>query len=1231
MRISYRRRPASRKPANSLTSYLFGLTTIATLSHALTVTPVPSPDLDLSNLGRVAIAGDFAGISLNEFEGQTEQPFNTNGSESLMIRLPNGVFSNILTTDASIQTICSFRGALILGGNFTSLDGRSSTGIAQFNLDDMTLSPIAGLLGQVNALFCDDDAGKVYVGGSFKAADSTNAITWVADSNWASLPFAGFNGPVTSITKASNGHIVFGGRFTGLGNTSTPSQPDEQAINLSTATISANQGTTAAGFSDPKNIVCKTGGTNGAGNTWLLADNTPGSWSAKFRYGFQPTKLRLWNTHQDGRGVKTWRYTALPINGIMNFTYVDPKTNQNISCTSECPLSDDPSVEFQDFHFVNNVGQDEFRIDVSEWYGKGGGLNGIELLQDDIFAYAINDFNEPSCANTSFASSATTTGDWKVTPSGQSSADYLSVNIPSPVNSAAASITFFPDIREAGNYTLSLYTPGCIQDNTCGTRGQVNITWSVSPNAPVGSKVLFQTNNFDKYDVLDMTILEASSSSFRPSVTITALNNQDLSSMTMVAQKVNFVLMNSTGGLNGLFDYDPSKAKIDTVDFGTSAFDKLGSTFSRGSAVSALATTGDITYIGGNFTSDKVRNIVAINSKDSSTVPLESGTNGQIMSMALVHNQLFVGGSFNNTSDGSNPALGNVAVYDTASKKWASLGAGVDGPVMNVVDMTLNLSSNKPESVIAVSGSFSQLLAFGSNPEHAVNGFAIWVKSQSNWLQNVNGPTPFLDGILSTSLINGADDGKSVYAGSLSSQVLRAEGAATMGNSIGSFPLNIQPPASAANMTTNFAGVRKRLSSANSTDVSGVVAGLFYKEGGLNVTILAGHFSATASDGTPFANMAFIDGVANNKVTGLPAGVTDASTFRAVAIQGSTLFAGGRVNGTVGESRVNGLVSFDMASKKFNQQPPSLSGGEGTVSSITVRPDSGEVFVGGSFEDAGSLDCPGLCVFSTATFQWSRPGFGLQGDVNAMMWSSKTKVVVGGNMTLNDTSAFLSSYDASSSSWSGFPELPGPVDAITAANKEGTQLWVSGTARDGSVYLMKYDGSSMVPAGITFDAETAIKSLQVFTVTEARDSESNLVDRNQVLMITGSLSIPNFGKASSALFDGDKIRPYALTSNTGNSAGSIAKIFVENPDNFFKPSKAGLAVGFIVLIGLAISLALMLLIVVAGLALDRYRKKRDGYVPAPTSMYDRGSGMRRIPPHELLDSLSKGRPGAPHV
>lgn len=72
---------------------------------------------------------------------------------------------------------------------------------------------------------------------------------------------------------------------------------------------------------------------------------------------------------------------------------------------------------------------------------------------------------------------------------------------------------------------------------------------------------------------------------------------------------------------------------------------------------------------------------------------------------------------------------------------------------------------------------------------------------------------------------------------------------------------------------------------------------------------------------------------------------------------------------------------------------------------------------------------------------------------------------------------------------------------------------------------------------------------------------------------------------------------------------------------------------FVVLIGLAISLGLILLLVVGGIILDRLRKKREGYSPAPTSMYDRGNGMQRIPPHELLESLGKSRPGGavPHV
>lgn len=70
---------------------------------------------------------------------------------------------------------------------------------------------------------------------------------------------------------------------------------------------------------------------------------------------------------------------------------------------------------------------------------------------------------------------------------------------------------------------------------------------------------------------------------------------------------------------------------------------------------------------------------------------------------------------------------------------------------------------------------------------------------------------------------------------------------------------------------------------------------------------------------------------------------------------------------------------------------------------------------------------------------------------------------------------------------------------------------------------------------------------------------------------------------------------------------------------------------FVVLIGLAISLGLTLIIVLAGVLLDRLQKKREGYIPAPTSMIDRSSGIRRIPPDQLFESLGRERTGVPQV
>lgn len=70
-----------------------------------------------------------------------------------------------------------------------------------------------------------------------------------------------------------------------------------------------------------------------------------------------------------------------------------------------------------------------------------------------------------------------------------------------------------------------------------------------------------------------------------------------------------------------------------------------------------------------------------------------------------------------------------------------------------------------------------------------------------------------------------------------------------------------------------------------------------------------------------------------------------------------------------------------------------------------------------------------------------------------------------------------------------------------------------------------------------------------------------------------------------------------------------------------------LALGFIVLIGLAISLALIFLIIAAGMVAEVLRRRMQGYSPAPAPAPDTSDNLRRVPPEELLGTLTSGRGG----
>jgi hypothetical protein len=370
---------------SSRLSQLF-LTTFALLPEirALNYATVPSPDLDLSSLGRIALAGNWDSISLYNYIGQGEGTVNTNGSQSVLGRYPSGAFFDLQSTDAYVKTMCSWvrsngtLGGVIVGGNFTDLGGQSAQGMALYDPTNNTVTPLPGLTGQVNSVYCDNENQVVYVGGQFSGGNSTNAIAWNI-GEWANLPFLGFNGPVNSITKLPNGNIAFGGEFSGTGVEVRPTTLDAQAINVGSANISATRSSANADFSNPRNIICKTSNQVGPGNEWLLPDQTTGMWQAEFDFVFRPSKLRLYNSQAADHATKTWRFVTDNNSAIMNFTYNNAQ-GQLESCSAFCPLAQNAS--YQDFYFVNQIQMNSFAVDILEWYGSGGGLGGIELFQD---------------------------------------------------------------------------------------------------------------------------------------------------------------------------------------------------------------------------------------------------------------------------------------------------------------------------------------------------------------------------------------------------------------------------------------------------------------------------------------------------------------------------------------------------------------------------------------------------------------------------------------------------------------------------------------------------------------------------------------------------------------------------------------------------------------------------------------------------------------------------------
>ena len=1205
---------------------------------------VPSPNLDLKSLGQVTLAGNFDAVSVYTAVGQGQ---SGNGTQSILSQLPSGAFDILSSTDASIEAICPLLVnntlmGLVVGGNFTSVGGVPARSLAWLNATSLEVQAIGGVQGTVSALYCDDDSSMLYVGGAFDAGNSTNAIGWAA-SGWSSLPFAGFDGPVSSISKAPNGHIVFGGSFTGLGNVTSSSQknPETQVINLSTANISVT------GYSTIGNIVCPTN-TSNASSDLLLLNDTPGKVRADFGFGFEPTKLRLWQTSQSGKGTKTWRFTAHPLNGILNFTTTDPVSGDIVACQSTCPLAEyNASQPYQDFFFVNLVGMNSFSIDISAWYGDAAGLAGVELFQTDIFSYAIEAFNEPACQADGLGSTATATGPWYTTPSRDSVSDYLTVVVGSE-DVSTADIVFEPNVQESGNYSVIIYTPGCIQDSSCSARAIVNVTGSLTQDGKQSfGTTIFQTNNFDKYDIVYQGYVDATATSFRPSVTLRPSGQQQ--AQLVVASRVKFGFVGATsGGLNGLFDYDPSNDTINyaTIDLSASAINNAGTKLKSNANVLALAVKDDTLYAAGRFSDDVFENIMAFSNNKASSLP-GGGLNSAVSSAYSLDDFLYVGGNFSNVARNNLNGLSNIAAYQYSTKAWVSLGAGLNGPVEAVEPMQLNISQGSPETVIAFTGGFDQIRASGSTPAVRAKGLAIWVPSKSTWLANLDIPKNILTGQLyaATFLPNNTWLG----AGTLASLGMAISGAAGMRADSGKVFLSQLP----INIASSDAQARTKKRAVQMVqNVTGVAAGLYYGQNGQNVTIMGGHFAATGTGGSAIENLMFVNYTNNvNKVTGPPAGMDTNSTILSMALSGNILMAGGNISGQIGNANLGGLVLYDLGTTAYRTvQPAALQGPNVVVNAIAPQTGNSAVYVGGAFSGTSQgLSCPVVCNYDTSSNQWAPVGTGLDGTVTALFWKTNKDLLAAGNLSVQGNQTSLATYNTKSQTWGVFEVagIPGPVTAFCPATTDADELWLAGTANNGSTFLVKVKGNQGSPVPDVLGTGTTIRGLQVVPLSKNHGSTPYL-DNDYGLLVSGQLNITGFGHAAAAVFNGTHMEPLVLASSADGSPGSISQVFGSNTNVLKSKSKllddfppvhsliliteVGHSLGIVVLVALCAALGTIFLLILIGIILNRIQRRRAGYKTLPSVPYaDKHSNIHRVPPEALLGNLGSKQPGAPTV
>lgn len=155
-------------------------------------------------------------------------------------------------------------------------------------------------------------------------------------------------------------------------------------------------------------------------------------------------------------------------------------------------------------------------------------------------------------------------------------------------------------------------------------------------------------------------------------------------------------------------------------------------------------------------------------------------------------------------------------------------------------------------------------------------------------------------------------------------------------------------------------------------------------------------------------------------------------------------------------------------------------------------------------------------------------------------------LIAGGSISLSGTSTSnVVQYSIDNSTWSPIgteSDIPGPVTAVEVNARNSSSIFAAGSTSTGSApFLAFWNGVKWATLGSSFAEGTTVAQLAMVPLQNTHDANS-IIQSDRVLMISGALSTAA-GNASAALFDGQSVIPFFVSSSANGDPGSISSLF----------------------------------------------------------------------------------------